>query len=282
MNKLNRFKFGVLILSLLIAMMGVSTFAFSQNTNLVVSYLDVGQADSIVIQLPNHKNVLIDGGNRGDAKFIKAYLLKSGIKKIDVLIATHPHEDHIGGLPQIIKSVEVEQVYMPKVTSNTKIFESFLLGLKEKKIKVRAPKIGEFIINEEDLKLQVLSPKMEKYEETNDYSLVLKLTYKNRSFLFTGDASAYVEKEMLSGNVSLKSDVLKVAHHGSKTSTSNPFLEALNPSIAVISCGKNNDYGHPHKATLKRFQGIKVYRTDQLGSVVVTTNGKTLSVMMIK
>jgi beta-lactamase superfamily II metal-dependent hydrolase len=246
---------------------------------LKVHFLDVGQADCILIQTPSGKNMLIDAGNNADAGTITSYLDSQGVKKIDVLVGTHPHEDHIGSLDMVIKDYEIGKIYMPKVITTTKTFEDVLLAAKSKGLTINVAKAGVSIDLGSDVKAEILAPNGSSYEDLNNYSAVIKLTFGNTKFLFTGDASAQSEQEMLNKGYDLKSDVLKVGHHGSSSATTSEFLKAVNPKYAVISCGKNNDYGHPHKETMEKLKSmeITVYRTDECGTIVATSDGKNIS-----
>jgi competence protein ComEC len=247
---------------------------------LKVHFIDVGQGDCTFIQLADGKTILIDGGNKADATAIINYLQSLKIVSIDYLIATHPHEDHIGSLPAIIKKFNIGSIYMPKITHNTKIFEDLLLSIKAKGYKINNAAAGVKIIDTLSTKLTLFAPNSGEYNELNNYSVVAKLIYKDTSFLFTGDAEDVSEKEMLKRNYDLKSDVIKIGHHGGRTSSTKEFLEEVAPAYAVISLGKDNDYGHPHKETLERLSAlkIKVFRTDEQGTIVIGSNGKTLSI----
>ena len=245
---------------------------------LKVSFIDVGQADSILIQAPTGESMLIDAGNNDDSNLVVSYLKKQGIEKLDVVIGTHPHEDHIGGLDAVINAFDIGQIYMPKVSHTTITYEDVLTAIKNKGLKAKAPSPGTtFYIG--DAKCTVLAPNSSSYEDLNNYSIVIKLEYRNTSFLFAGDAEDVSEKEMLNKKYNLDADVLKVGHHGSTSSTTAEFLSSVSPKYAVIMVGKDNNYGHPHKEVMDRLKSkkIPVYRTDESGTIVCTTDGKTIT-----
>jgi competence protein ComEC len=246
---------------------------------LTVSFIDVGQGDSILIQTPSGKNMLIDAGVPEMGSTVVSYLKNKNVNKLDVVIATHPHDDHIGGMPDVINTFDIGTFYMPKVTANTNAFENLLNALKNKNVNSVYVKAGNNIDLGSNITAQFLAPNNSSYDNLNNYSAVIKLTYKNVSFLFTGDAEKESEQEMLSKDYNLKADVLKVGHHGSDTSTTAEFLKAVSPKYAVISVGKNNDYGHPNQSVLDRLNnaGIKVFRTDLNGTIIATTDGNTIS-----
>ncbi len=246
---------------------------------LTIHFLDVGQADSILLQLPDGQIILIDGGNNNDGEDIVNYLKTQGVSRIDYLIGTHPHEDHIGGLDDVILTFEIGQLYMPQVTHNTKTFEDLLLAIKEKGKKITTVKRGVTMIDKPELKAYFLSPVSDDYDDLNQWSAVLKLEYGYTSFLFMGDAQEFNEFELLiMSSIRPYADLLKVGHHGSNSSTSRAFLEAVMPHYAVISVGKDNDYGHPSPAVLNRLNkyGVKVYRTDELGTIICYSNGQEI------
>ncbi|HHY13869.1 MAG TPA: MBL fold metallo-hydrolase [Thermoanaerobacterales bacterium] len=251
-----------------------------EKDELTVHFLDVGQGDSILIELPNDEVSLIDGGNRWDSDFLVDYIKAQNIGKIDYLIATHPHADHIGGLPEVIKNFDIGKVYMPRKAASTKIFESFATEMQNKGLKATEGKGGKDIINEDDLLFTMIAPNSDNYSDTNDYSIVAKLTYKNVSIVFTGDAEKVSETEIVGIGYNLSADVLKVGHHGSITSTSEEFLNRVNPKYAIISAGKDNDYGHPHKEIIERLEkkGISISRTDELGTIILTSNGIDINI----
>lgn len=257
------------------------TVAITPGEELKVHFLDVGQGDSIFIELPTNETILIDASIKDASDKIINYLKEEKVSKIDYVFATHPHSDHIGGMSAVIKAFDIGQIYMPKAVTTTKTYENLLLTIKDKNLKIKTAKAGNTIIDTDDLKLVVLAPNQDSYESLNNYSIVLKLTYKEKSFLFTGDAETLSEKE-ITGDV--EADVLKVGHHGSRTSTSQSFLNKVNPSYAVISVGLNNDYKHPHQEVLDRLEkkNIKIYRTDQNGDIIFTTDGYNIDVKVEK
>jgi competence protein ComEC len=256
---------------------GCSPVATNANKKdvLLVHYIDVGQADSILVQVDG-KNLLIDAGNRGDADKIITYLKSHGVKNLDYVIATHPHEDHIGGMSEIIKAFQINNFYAPKKTASTKTFENMIEALNGKKI--ISAKAGIHIQLSQNTNAEFLAPNSDKYEEINNFSAALRLTYGNNHFLFMGDAEKLSEEEIIKNYPEMSADVLKVGHHGSSTSSSKNFLDKVSPKIAIISTGKGNDYGHPHKETLAEFKkrGYIVYRTDIDGTIVLQSDGKNI------
>ena len=250
---------------------------------LVVHFLDVGQADSILIQLPDEKVSLIDAGNAPDAATIIKYIKALGIKKLDYVIGTHPHEDHIGGMAEVVKAFDIGEIYMPKAISTTKTFENLLLTIKSKKLTISEPKAGTDIIASGDIKYSILAPTVATYKELNDYSIMTKLIYKNNAFLFTGDAEKVSEDLIIKAKYNLKADVLKVGHHGSTTSTSPAFAQAVSPKYSIISVGKDNSYNHPDNIIISRLKTYgEVHRTDLEGTIVVTSDGNKLTLVAQK
>lgn len=249
------------------------------NKNIIkVNYIDVGQGDSILVQV-NGKNLLIDAGPNESTDKLMSYLNKQNIKKLDYIITTHPHEDHIGAMDSVIKKYDIGEFYAPKKTTTTKTFENMINALKSKNIKINVAKAGVKLNLGDNVQCEMLAPNSNNYENLNNYSAVIKITYGKSKFLFTGDAEKLSEKEMLNKNYDLSSDVLKLGHHGSSSSSSKEFLDKVSPKIAVISLGKNNDYGHPHKETTTELKkrNIQTYRTDVDGSVVLISDGKNIS-----
>ncbi|WP_243242015.1 MBL fold metallo-hydrolase [Clostridium sp. 1001275B_160808_H3] len=247
----------------------------NKNT-MLVHFIDVGQGDSILIQV-NKKNLLIDSGPNESEDKLKKYLKKLNISKFDYVIATHPHEDHIGNMSYIINNFEVINFYSPKVENSTKAFETMAESLIRKDLKIKILKANMKSIDlGNNVIIDVFSPLSNRYEDLNNYSPIIKISYKNTSFLFTGDAEELAENEVLNAGFDLKCDVLKIGHHGSSSSTSEKFLNASNPSIAVISVGEDNTYGHPTDVVLSRLKEAEIYRTDINGNIVITSDGLSL------
>ena len=244
-----------------------------------IYYLDVGQGDSELIRMPTGETILIDAGTGETSEQLVRYLQNLQITKIDILIATHPHEDHIGGMKAIVENFEIGKIYMPEIAENqiptTKVYEKLLEAIDEKGLKITQATPGTVIFDQDDAVMTILAPNSEKYSDLNSYSIVTKFTYGQKSFLFTGDAEADSEEEMIEKGYDLKCDILKCGHHGSSTSNSIEFLRAVSPDYAIISCGENNDYGHPHEEVVKALQemGISIYRTDQQKTILVECDG---------
>lgn len=248
----------------------------AKTTELTVHYIDVGQADCILVQNKG-KNALIDAGNRADYSVIHDYLDSLGIKKLDTFILTHPHEDHIGSAAQIVQNFQIGTVYMTDASASPRVYKSLMEELQAKKIKPKYPKAGDrFSLGE--AAFTFLGP-VAVYDDLNSMSLVVRADFGTNSFLFTGDATDEAEHDMLKNKADLSADVLKVGHHGSRDSSTYVFLKAVNPKYSVISCGADNDYGHPHKEALSRLNdvGSTIFRTDQSGTVIASSNGKKIT-----
>lgn len=243
--------------------------------DLNIYYFDVGQADCILIQNKNH-NMVIDAGNNADGKYIVKAMKSIGVEKIDYLVGTHAHEDHIGGMDDIIRNFEINTFYMPEIITTTKTFEDVLDALEEKQVPFDTPEIDKSF-NLGDAIVDTIYVGDDD-TDLNNSSIVLKVTYGRNAFLFMADAETKVEKKIMNKDIS--ADVLKVGHHGSSNGTSKEFLQEVNPTYAIISVGKGNDYGHPHKATLKRLnnQNVKVHRTDKENTIIVTSDGNNITI----
>ncbi|MBR2476970.1 MAG: MBL fold metallo-hydrolase [Clostridia bacterium] len=242
-----------------------------------IYYLDVGNADSIFIKLPDGKTMLIDAGEKESGGKIVNYLKNAGVQSIDYLVATHPHADHIGGMVDVINAFEIRNVYMTNAVNNTKTFENMLIALDAEGCPVTQAKAGVEILSDDNLSAVFVAPNSDEYEDLNNYSAVIKLTYGNNSFVFAGDAEKKAEDEI---RTNIKCDVLKVGHHGSNTSTTKNFLKKTEPTYAIISCAQENDYNHPHDKVLKRLEeaGVIVYRTDINGTIEVVSDGNNIEI----
>lgn len=244
-----------------------------------VYFIDVGQGDCELIRTPDGQNILIDAGTNATGDKLVQYLEQLGVEQIDTLIATHPHEDHIGGMDEVVNAFPIGDVYLPKVadsqTPTTRTYERLLDAIADKGLSITPGRGGMTILDDDGIKLEFLAPNADSYADLNSYSIVAKLTCGQKSFLFTGDAESDSEEEMLHAGYDLRSDVLKCGHHGSSTSTSAAFLQAVQPTYAVISCGVDNDYGHPHRETLDKLNdaGVQIYRTDEQDTILAVCDG---------
>lgn len=255
----------------------VPTQTVPSGSSLKVIAIDVGQADSILITAGSN-SMLIDAGTNEAADIVVNYIKDQGITKLDYVIGTHPHEDHIGGMDAVISTFDIDKVILPDAQSSTKSFEDVLDAISDKGLKITRPVPGT-AYSLGNASFTILAPNGSKYEDLNNYSVVVKLVFGNSSFLFTGDAESRSEKEILKNGFDIKADYLKVGHHGSITSTSDDFLNAVNPKYAVISVGKDNNYGHPANETIQKLTDadIKIYRTDKMGTIVAISDGNSIT-----
>lgn len=250
------------------------------NTNndlLKVHYLDVGQGDSIFIELPNNETMLIDAAESYQSENIINYLKNLNYQKIDYVIGTHPHTDHIGGLKDIINTFEIGKIYMPKVVSTTKTYESLLMAIKDKNLKINTAKAGTSIIDTDALKINILAPTNSTYTELNNYSVVTKITYGTTKFLFMGDAEKLSENEI---KENVTADVIKIGHHGSNTSSSIDFIKKVNAKYGIISVGLNNKYNLPKEEIITNWEnsGTKIYLTSINGTITASSDGTNIKI----
>ena len=255
----------------------------TETTDMInVHYIDVGQGDCTLI-VCGGETLLIDAGENGHEQQVINYLNSVGVKKLDYIVATHQHSDHIGGVPEVLENFGTNNIIMPRLTEaqtpTNSTYTAFLKAIQKSDAKVIASKVGaEYVLGEATF--EILGPVTNDAEDINNMSVVVKVTYGENTFLFTGDAETDEETEVIGTGANLDCDVLHAGHHGSYTSSSKDFLNAVTPEICVISCGADNDYGHPHDTALKRIKKHteEIYRTDICGSIVITGDGSTLSV----
>lgn len=247
-------------------------------SELKVHFINVGQGNAVLLELDGHF-MIIDGGDKEYSSKVASYLDILSVRALDYLVATHYDTDHLYGLVNLMYRYDVNEVLAPDYETNTKIYDSFESALKVKNKISREPKVGEEI-EFGDAVILCVAPGDSQFQNENDYSIGFKVIYGDTSFLMCGDATYRSEIDMLESGIDLESDVYLVSHHGSSSSSTSKFLEAVNPRISVISCGKNNEYGHPTKKVLKRLEktGTDIYRTDELDDIVISSDGKIITV----
>ena len=268
----------IIIIGLVVTLYYISREVKRESTiaALEVQFIDVGQADCILIRNEDH-NMLIDAGNNKDGKLLVKYLKDLGITEFDYVIGTHPHEDHIGGLDNIIKSFTIKHLMMPDVTTNTKTFEEVLDAAEKKELQIEIPEIDStFMMG--DLKFTVIHTGTNE-EDLNSDSIVLRMDYKNNSYLFTADVTGDVEKTLLDKNIDV--DIYQVAHHGSVYSNTYEFLEKVTPEYAFIQLAKDNDYYYPHIKAINRIKKHtdKIYMNSELGTIIIKDDGDNIEVI---
>jgi competence protein ComEC len=276
--------------SLIITLLLFSSVLVSQSNaatkNLTTHFINIGQGDAIYIKTPNGDDIVIDAGNKAKGKDVVAYLKKYKVDDIEVMIATHPDADHIGGLDEVLSAFKVESVYAPKASHTTQAYKDFLTAVKKEKLKIKTAKAGvSLTLKDKSIKAKFIAPvKDYSKSDLNNWSAVLHVQYNKNSFLFTGDAEEQSEKDMIAKKLLSKVDVLKIGHHGAKESTTKAFLNVVKPQYAVISVGAKNRYKHPTSDTLKRLSAVKakVYRTDKNGNIRISSKGTKISVAVDK
>ncbi|WP_107572391.1 ComEC/Rec2 family competence protein [Clostridioides difficile] len=244
---------------------------------LSIHMIDVGQGDSILVQTPTNKNILIDGGDEYSKNIINSYLRQKRIKTIDIIIATHPDSDHIGSLDNVIKKFNVNSIYMPEQSTNSESYQNLINSCTDKNLAIQYLYKDDVLNIDNNINIYVLSPSYIQ-EESNLNSIVFKLTFNNNSFLFMGDAEEENEKEILRSFELNNINFIKIGHHGSNSSSSLEFIKKINPDIAAISCGYKNQYGHPHKEVIDNLKQshVSIYRTDRIGDIVFYNDGEII------
>ena len=255
---------------------GAPSTTTQTSANVTVKFIDVGQGEAILIALPE-KTVLIDAGPTGSAPKIAQVLQELGRNKIDYLVATHPDEDHIGGMADVISSTQIGTIYAPNKTNNTATYRKFLTAIQNNNLQIILAEAGTIIDQTDGYKLEILWPKKDaNFPDTNDYSIIIKLTVGNKTFLFTGDAPTSAILDSNPGHI----DVLKLSHHGSRTGTTEQLVRKLSPTYAVLSYAVDNSYGHPMQSVLNalRKHSVEVWGTGANGTITITCDGTTIDI----
>lgn len=277
---------GIILLILLIALYlwldsreeAQNQAAVPDGTQLAVHFIDVGQADCILID-SGGEYMLVDAGNNDDAKLLLSYLRDDlGIERFKCVIGTHPHEDHIGSLDVIINNFQIDTLIMPPIVADSKTFTDVVDAAEKHHLEITLPEVGdEYKIG--SATFRIIAPAGDYKSDKNNWSVGIRLVYGSTAFVMCGDAEKNAEADILASTSKLSAQVLKLGHHGSSTSNSDAFLDAVSPTYAVISCGKDNDYGHPHEETIKSLKdrGITYFRTDTQGTIIAYSDGQNIS-----
>ena len=252
----------------------------ADTSRLEVHFLSVGQGDCAIV-LCDGESMVIDGGPRGASQYVYSYVHDTlRLSHIDYIVSTHPHLDHVGGLASVLNAAPVDLILTPLTEWNSKAFNSMLKYAELQGTPLVVPREGDTLqLGSAVITILHCWPEAVQQSRTNDSSIVLRIDFGSTSFLFTGDAEDWSEYMMIDSRVNLKADVLKVSHHGSGTASTEEFLKAVQPEYAVISVGKNNEYGHPHRNVLDRLSsiGASVLRTDELGTIIIESDGKNIT-----
>lgn len=251
--------------------------AADTNEGLQVHFIDVGQADASLITCDGHA-MLFDTGENDTGVLLQFYLMEQGIERLDYVIGSHPESDHIGGMDVVLLKYDCDKVMLPDVETDTTTYKDVLEAAEKKKDEITYPEVGE-TYSLGSASFTIIAPNDDYGDNMNNYSIGIKLVYGDNSFIFTGDAEREAEEDILNNGISLDADVLKAGHHGSHDASCETFVEAVSPDYAVISCGKENDYGHPHRETLDIFEeaGAVIFRTDEQGTIIASSDGKEIT-----
>ena len=255
---------------------GTSSATTQTSANVTIKFIDVGQGESILIALPE-KTMLIDAGPTGSAPKIAQVLQELGRNKIDYLVATHPDEDHIGGMADVISNTQIGTIYAPNKTNNTATYRKFLTAIQNNNLQITLAEAGTIIDQTDSYKLEILWPKKDaNFPDTNDYSIIIKLTVGAKTFLFTGDAPTNAILNSNPGHI----DVLKLSHHGSRTGTTEQLVRKLSPTYAVLSYAVDNSYGHPMQSVLNALHkySVEVWGTGANGTITITCDGTNIDI----